>query len=263
MDVGGSVVPTAVLLGTGTSNGIPSLGKRYPADYLAEPKNHRTRCALVLQGPTGNTLVDCGPEIRLQLTREQIYDVEAVIVTHTHADHIMGMDDLRSLCLKYERPIPVYTSPNYQEDIRRVFPYAFQDFPTGIWVPRFDLRDVTPVLHVGGLDIKTFWVEHGPIPVLGLRVLDFAYVTDVSHIPEAAMAHLSGLDTLVLDAVRFKPHPNHFNFEQALEVAARIGARQTFLTHLSDDFDHVKTELTLPAGVRLAYDGLRLPLSGS
>src|SRR5258705_4974180 len=101
---------TAVLLGTGTSNGVPTLGKEYPPDYLANPKNHRTRCAVALLGPTGNLLVDCGPEIRLQMFREQIFDIDAVVVTHTHADHIMGMDDLRSLCLKYRRPMPVYTS---------------------------------------------------------------------------------------------------------------------------------------------------------
>lgn len=198
--------------------------------------------------------------MRLQLLREGIQDIDSVIVTHTHADHIMGMDDLRSFCLKYGRAVPVYTSPNYQQDIRRIFPYAFESFPEGIWVPRLDLLDVTPRLRLGGLDIQTFWVEHGPWPVLGMRVNDFAYVTDVNHIPEAARSHLRDLDVLVLDAVRYRPHPNHFNLEQAIVVATELGAKKTYFTHLSDDFDHQVVNSTLPDRMELAFDGLRVSL---
>lgn len=250
----------AIVLGSGTSNGVPTLGKVYSSEFLADKRNHRTRCSIFLEGPTGNVLVDCAPEMRLQLLREEIFDVEAVLVTHTHADHIMGMDDLRSFCLKYERPMPIYTSPQYQDDIKRIFPYAFADFPSGIWVPRFDLRDVPPVIRHGGLEIVTFWVEHGPWPVLALRVNDFAYVTDVSHIPDEALGHLQGLDTLVLDAVRYRPHPNHFHFEKAVAVATELGARRTYLTHLSDDFDHAATESGLPDSIRLAFDGLQIDI---
>lgn len=250
----------AIILGSGTSNGVPTLGKSYSPDFLADSRNHRTRCSLFLEGPTGNVLVDCAPEMRLQLLRENILDVEAVIITHTHADHVMGMDDLRSFCLKYQSAMPIYTSPDYQADIRRIFQYAFRDFPSGIWVPRFELLDVPSVIRHGGLEIVTFWVEHGPWPVLALRVGDFAYVTDVNHIPEEAMAHLEGLETLVLDAVRYKPHPNHFHFEKAVEVAQVIGARQTFFTHLSDDYDHSATEAELPSSIRLAYDGLSIEI---
>jgi len=250
----------ALLLGTGTSNGVPTLGKEYPPEFLANPRNHRTRCALVLFGPTGNVLVDCGPEIRLQLLREGVLDLDAVLITHTHADHVMGMDDLRSLCLKYERPMPVYTSPQHQADIRRIFPYAFEEFPEGIWVPRLDLIDVPPMLELGGMRIQTFWVDHGQTPVLGVRVNDFAYVTDVGHIPPAAWEVLQGLDTLVLDAVRYRPHPNHFHYERAVEVALKLGAKQTYFTHLSDDYDHDKTNAELPEGIELAYDGLRIPV---
>lgn len=239
---------------------MPTLGKEYPDSFLANPKNHRTRCSILLQGPTGNVLVDCAPEMRLQLLREHVMDVEAVLITHTHADHIMGMDDLRSFCLKYEKAMPVYTSSQYQEDIKRVFPYAFQEFPKGIWVPRLDLQPVEPVMLLGGLDIRTFWVEHGPWPVLGMRVNDFAYVTDVSHIPEASWAQLTGLEVLILDAVRYRPHPNHFNLEQAIEVASSLNAKQTYFTHLSDDFDHDVVNATLPDRMELAFDGLRIPL---
>ncbi len=249
----------AIVLGSGTSNGVPTLGKRYPAEYLANPKNHRTRPSLLLQGPEGNVLVDCPPELRIQLVREEVFDLEAVIVTHTHADHVMGMDDLRSLCLKYERPMPVYTAPAYQEDIRRIFPYAFLDFPEGIWVPRFELRDVPPVLRLAGLEIQTYWVEHGPLPVLAVKVGGFAYVTDVSRIPDDVWRHFQGLDTLVLDAVRYRPHPNHFHFDKAVEVALALGAKRTYFTHLSDDYDHDVTNATLPPAIELSYDGLRIP----
>lgn len=251
---------TAVVLGSGTSNGVPTLGVEYPDAFLSNPKNHRTRSSLCLLGPTGNLLVDCSPEMRLQLTRERIYHVESVLITHTHADHLMGMDDLRSFCIKSRRAMPIFAWPRYQDDIRRVFPYAFAEFPPGIEVPRYELNDVPEILSVGGMDVRTFEVTHGRVPVVGLRVRDFAYVTDVSEIPPAAWEHLQGLDVLMLDAVRLAPHPNHFHLERALEVAAELGATTTYLCHLSHDYDHDLSEASLPPGVRLAYDGLRIPV---
>lgn len=249
-----------VVLGSGTSNGVPTPGKEYPPEFLSNPKNHRTRPSIVLCGPTGNVLVDCAPELRLQLLREGIGDIEACLITHTHADHVMGMDDLRSFCLKTGHAMPVYTSPRYQEDIRRIFDYAFEEYPPEIWVPRFDLRDVPESLSLGGLEIDTFWVEHGEWPVLAFRVGGFAYLTDVNHIPDKAMAMLHGLDVLILDAVRYRPHPNHFHYDKAVEVAQEIGARRTYFTHLSDDYDHDRTNAELPDRIELAYDGLQIPL---
>jgi phosphoribosyl 1,2-cyclic phosphate phosphodiesterase len=233
------------------------LGYEYPQGYLNDPKNHRTRSSLLLAGPTGNLLVDCTPELRLQMTREKVYDVEAVLISHTHADHVMGMDDLRSLCLKYRRPIPVYTLPEYHDDIRRIFNYAFREIPEGVFVPRFDLHNAPEEFEVGGMQVHTFRVEHGRVHVIGLRVGRFAYITDVSRIPENARAKLDDLDVLVVDAVRRKEHPNHFHLARALEVAAEIGAKRTVLTHLSHDYDHEVTNRELPAGVELAYDGMR------
>ena len=251
---------SATILGSGTSNGVPSLGKTYPPEFLADPRNHRTRSSLLLRGPEGNVLVDSTPEMRIQLLRESVLDISAVIITHTHADHIMGMDDLRAYSMKNQAPMPVYTSPRYQDDIRRIFNYAFQGGVKGIWLPSYDLRDDQPVIEEGGLSIQTFWVEHGPWPVMGLRVNRFAYLTDVNHIPEPAMEMLVDLDVLVLDSVRRRPHPNHFHFDQSIEVALEIGARQTYLTHLSDDFDFEETSRELPPGIALAYDGLNIPL---
>ncbi len=253
-------MPSAVILGSGTSNGVPMLGVEYSEAFLAQPKNHRTRCALLLEGPEGNVLVDCPPELRLQLLREHVRMVDAVIITHTHADHVMGMDDLRSLCIVGKKDMPVYTLPRYQNDIKRIYAYAFEPAQTDVELPRFDLRDAPDVLDACGLRIRILRVVHGPWPVLALRVNDFAYVTDVGEIPPEAEEHLHGLDTLVLDAVRYKPHATHFHYDKAIEVAQRLGARRTLFTHLSHDYDHDATNAQLPPGIELAYDGLRIPL---
>ena len=197
------------------------------------------------------------------MTREQIYDLDAVLITHTHADHVMGMDDLRSLCMKYGRDIPVYALEQYHADIQRIFPYAFRAAAPGVAVPRFDLRPVPDPIEVGGMAVQTFVVEHGREPVVAIRVGDFAYVTDVSRIPEHAYERLRGLKTMVVDAVRRAPHPNHFNFDRAVEEAHKIGAETTYLTHLSHDYDFEATERDLPPSIRLAYDGLRIPVDAS
>ena len=253
---------TAVILGSGTSNGCPSLGYDYAPEFLANSKNWRTRSSLLLQGPTGNLLVDASPEMRLQLLREDVKALDAVLITHTHADHIMGMDDLRCFEQRSGRQMVMYAQRHDQETIRRVFAYAFGEFPPGVHVPRFDLRDLPEVIEVGGMAVQTFIVMHGPTPVVGLRVGGFAYLTDVSEIPAAAKEFLSGLDTLVIDAVRRRPHPNHFHFEKAKEVAEEIGAKMTYFTHLSHDYDHDTTERDeLPANIRLAYDGLKIAVS--
>jgi phosphoribosyl 1,2-cyclic phosphate phosphodiesterase len=250
----------AVVLGSGTSNGVPMLGVEYPPEFLANPKNHRTRPSLLLEGPEGNVLVDCAPEMRLQLLREGVRSLGAVLITHTHADHIMGMDDLRSFCIVQRREMPVYTLPRYQDDIRRIFAYAFEPQPDEIQVPRFNLRDVPEVIRECGFEVRTLIVHHGPWPVVAIRVNDFAYLTDVSAIPDDAMRQLGGLDALVLDAVRLRPHPTHFHLDEAVRVAGLIGARRTYFTHLSADYDHDHTNATLPPSMELAYDGLRICL---
>jgi phosphoribosyl 1,2-cyclic phosphate phosphodiesterase len=249
-----------IVLGSGTSNGVPMLGIRYPESFLANPKNHRSRSSILVRGSEGNLLVDCAPELRLQLLREEVHMVDAVIITHTHADHIMGMDDLRSFTMLAKKTMPIYTLPRYQDDLRRVFDYAFAPLQADIVVPQFDLRDAPPTLNTCGLEVHIFQVMHGPWPVLGLRIADFAYLTDVNVIPEAVWPILEGLDTLVLDGVRRKPHPTHFHFERSIEVAKEIGARQTYFTHLSHDYDHDVTNAELPPEIQLAYDGLRIPL---
>ncbi|MBS1709700.1 MAG: MBL fold metallo-hydrolase [Armatimonadetes bacterium] len=251
---------TATILGSGTSTGVPSLGTSYPPDYLADPRNHRMRASLLLRGPSGNVLVDCGPDVRTQLLRAGCMGLECVHLTHGHADHIMGMDDLRTFCLKKGGPMRIYADEPTQADIQRIFPYAFAPFPEGIMVPRFDIVTMPDSYQAGGLTIECVLVEHGPLAYCGVKVGGFAYLSDVSRIPAESAAQLMGLDTLVLDAVRIRPHPNHFHFDKAVEVALELGAKTTYLTHLCDDFDHAETEARLPAQIRLAYDGLDIPL---
>lgn len=254
------MTPYVVVLGSGTSNGVPMPGKTYPEAFLANPKNHRTRPSIALRTDSGNVLVDCGPDFRMQVLREGIRSLDACLITHSHADHIMGMDDLRPFGIISGRPIPIYAAPRYQQDIRRVFGYAFQIPEPEIDLPRFTLHDVPDCLEVVDLTIRSVWVEHGDLPVLGIRVNDFAYVTDVSHIPDESMSKLSNLECLILDAVRYRPHPNHFHYDRAIEVAEEIGAAKTYFTHLSDDYDHDEVNGQLPNGVELAYDGLKILL---
>src|ERR1044072_1742869 len=177
-------MPEVVVLGSGTSNGIPMLGMEYPPGYLDNPKNWRTRCSIIFLGPEGNLLVDCAPRLRLQMARKNLCGIDAVVITHTHADHVMGMDDLRSICIKIKRPMPVYTDPQYQDDIRRIYPYSFMtDHPSGIEVPRFEFTTPGMVERLCGMEVQFLRVMHGPrTEVLALRVNDFAYVTDVNLI---------------------------------------------------------------------------------
>ncbi len=234
------------------------LGVEYPDSFLANPKNWRTRPCVALIGPAGTLIVDCPPEMRLQCRLHGVQHIDAVLITHSHADHVMGMDDLRSITMRTGRGMPVYALPRYQDDIRRIFKYAFDALPATLIVPRFELRDVPETLDVCGLRLSTFTVLHGTWPVTAFRVNDFAYITDVSEIPEPEYAKLRGLDTLVLDGLRYEPHPNHFHYDQAIAVAQRIGAKQTYLTHLTHDYDHDVVNAQLPRGIELAYDGLRI-----
>lgn len=248
-----------VVLGSGTSNGVPLLGAEYSEAFLANPKNHRTRSSILIQAPKGNILVDCTPDVRFQLLRNDVRSLDAVILTHTHADHVMGMDDLRPFCILQNKPMPVYAGRDFQQHVKRIFAYAFEKWPEGVIVPTFDLKDIHEEFELCEQKICSFWVLHGALPVIGLRVNDVGYVTDVSEIPPKSWEKLQGLDVLILDAVRYEPHPNHFHYEKAIEVAKKLGARQTYFTHLSDVYDHDKVNAELPDGIALAYDGLRVP----
>jgi phosphoribosyl 1,2-cyclic phosphate phosphodiesterase len=252
-----------VLLGTGTSHGVPVIGCRCPVCRSDDPRNKRTRTGVAVFGADGCFLIDTSPELRIQLLREQIDCVHAAIYTHSHADHLFGLDDLRLFGHRLNRSIPLYCEPLVEEQIRSAFAYAFTANTDGLHigaVPRFELRSIgLEPFSVLGQTVTPLRLIHGTLPVLGYRIGDVAFCTDVSYMPEETYSRLEGLDTLIIDALRDVPHATHFGIPQALEVVERVRPRRTYLTHVSHHLDYVATNARLPQGVELSYDGLRVP----
>jgi len=248
-----------VVLGSGTSHGVPMIGCDCVVCRSDDPKDKRSRPSIHVRAGGARILVDTSPELRLQCLANDVRGVDAVLFTHHHADHVAGLDDLRRFNWLNRQALPVYGTERTLGAIRCMFAYAFEpaaDSPHSR--PELDLRiiDHSPFL-VGGEPIVPVPLMHGPLPVLGFRFGRFAYCTDCSHIPDDSLSLLRDLEVLVLDALRITPHPTHFNVQQAVEMARRIGAGRTFFTHMAHQLRHEDTNQTLPEGMRLAYDGLR------
>ncbi len=260
-----SISGQLVFLGTGTSHGVPMIGCGCPTCISRNPKNHRTRSAVAIGLPGGNLLVDTPPELRIQLLRERIGVIHAVVYTHGHADHLFGLDDLRIFPRYLGHEVPIYCESEVERIIRSAFAYAFdpamQGFPAG-GVPKLAFRriDDTP-FEVLGARVVPVRMVHGWAKALGFRVGNVAYCTDTKEIPPSGAALLEGLDVLILDGLRHEPHSTHLSIREALEVIARLKPRKTYLTHVSHRLEHEATNRLLPAGVELAYDGLRIPLT--
>ncbi len=253
-----------ILLGTGTSVGVPVIGCGCPVCLSSDPRNHRTRCAVALGLPEGILLIDTPPDLRVQLLREQIGVVDAVLYTHEHADHIFGLDDLRLMPFYTGHPVPLYCEETVERRIRKSFDYAFSERePTHAGAAPslvFERIDQEPFTLLGA-PIMPIRLLHGPhFQVLGFRLGSIAYCTDTNQIPDESWPLLDNLDVLILDALRDRPHVTHFSLPEAIAVAERVGAQRTYFTHLSHELDYVATNARLPAGMELAYDGLRLPL---
>lgn len=254
-----------VILGSGTSHGVPMIGCDCAVCRSDNPKNKRMRPSILVRNAGGAILVDTTPELRLQALANDVRRVDAVLMTHSHADHIFGMDDLRRFNDMTNAEIPVYGDEPTLADIRRIYAYIFKPTQAGGGKPRLTLHPLTPELELFGLRIHSFHVLHGSLPVVAYRfdqpagksnpAVRAAYVTDVSHIPADVLPRLANLDLLLLDAVRFEPHPTHFGLYQALDIVAQLKPRQTLFTHLSHHFDHDSVNSQLPADVALAYDG--------
>ena len=223
------------------------------------------RASAILGLPEGNLLIDTAPDLRTQLLREKIGIVHSVVYTHEHSDHVMGFDDLRLFQFYLGHPVPVYCSAAVEATLRKAFDYSFSDAPqthAGA-VPSVDIRRIgTEPIEILGAAITPIPLKHGPrFDVLGFRVGNMAYCTDVNEIPAASWELLQGLDVLILDALRPDPHATHFNVEQAVDVCRQLKPKQTYFTHCSCHVDYEKVNATLPPGIEVGYDGLRVALS--
>lgn len=252
---------TFTFLGTGTSVGVPMIGCDCATCRSDDPRNNRYRCAVLVTTPEGNILVDTPPELRLQLLRERIGIVHALIYTHYHADHLFGLDDVRPMQKYLGGPLPIYCTDEVEDKIRGVFAYAFTpgaESPSIGYVPKLAFHRISnEPFTVLSQRVTPIPLRHAWFNVLGFRIDDVAYCTDVSLIPEPSWGLLQGLRVLVLDALRHKPHAAHFSLNQALEVIERLKPERTFLTHMSHELEHETTNAQLPRGVELAYDGLK------
>jgi len=218
-----------------------------------------------VDAPEGKFLIDTSPELRVQLLREKVDLIHAAIFTHSHADHIFGLDDLRIFGYHLEHPVRLYCEENVERQIRTSFNYAFEDpFPNNHLgaIPKLEFHRIgIEPFEVCGLTVRPIRLLHGRLPVLGFRIHDVAFCTDVSRIPDESWPLLEGLDVLIIDALREKPHATHFSVGQSLEVIERVKPRQAYLTHISHNLEHEATNARLPSGVELAYDGLRIRYS--
>lgn len=251
------------LLGTGTSMGVPMIGCDCEICQSTDPKDNRTRSGVAIQNGDHCFLIDTSPELRVQLLRERIKMVEAVVFTHAHADHIMGLDDLRIFGWKLKQDTPLYCEESVEQTLRSTFSYAFHEkIPNSLHSrPNLDfVRIGTEPFEVCGLTVQPIRFIHGCLPLLGFRLNDVAFCTDVSQIPDESWPLLEGLDTLILGAIRDEPHPTHFNIEQALEVVDKVKPKKTYFTHIAHTLGHAATNARLPCHVELAYDGLQIPL---
>lgn len=245
------------VLGSGTSHGVPVIGCSCAVCRSNDPRNRRTRASVMVKTGEGQVILfDTATEFRLQAVREGIERVDGVFYTHAHADHIHGLDDLRPLSWKGE--IPLYGNQPTIDEIAQRFSYIFRQSQEGGGKPRVSLHTIEPaeLLRFGGIEILPVPLLHGELPVLGYRIGPFAYLTDCSAIPESSYQLLEGVEYLIIDALRPRPHPTHFSFDQATAESRRIGAKQTWFTHLCHDVDHREMEKSFPAGISPAWDGL-------
>ncbi|MEX0793819.1 MAG: MBL fold metallo-hydrolase [Pirellulaceae bacterium] len=254
-----------VFLGTGTSVGVPALGCPCAVCGSDNPRNKRMRCSVVLGLPEGNLLIDTPPDLRTQLLAARIGIVHAVAFTHEHADHLFGLDDIRLFQFYLGHGVPIYCEESVERRIRMAYDYAFSDEkPTHVGAtPAMEIHRMTlDPISILGAEITPLRLIHGPrFEVLGFRVGNVAYCTDTSYLPPETEEKLRGLDVLILDALRPQPHPTHFSLSEAVEVAERLGARQTYFTHISCHLEHEATNAQLPENMQLAHDGLEIPLT--
>lgn len=249
-----------LFLGTGTSTGVPQIGCGCHVCTSPDPRDKRMRTSAIVELDNGhNLLIDCGPDFRTQILAAGAPPLHALLVTHSHYDHVGGIDDLRPYC-KGGIHFPTYCSAAVAADLRNRNPWSFAEhlYPG---VPTFAIHEIEPgrSFEVAGTEVLPLPVMHGKLPILAFRIGALGYVTDCSLMPASTLEALRGVDTLVIDGLRHEPHPTHFSLDEALATIAKIAPRQAYLTHISHQLDRA-AELSLPSGVALAYDGLEVRL---
>lgn len=248
-----------IFLGVGSSTGTPVIGCGCATCTSIDPRNQRTRCSLAIRTDSdGMILIDTGPDLRLQALRERLLRVDAVLYTHAHADHMHGIDDLRNFCHLQKQVIPVYGNEATMASVTQRFGYAFTP-PGKHWnKPKLNAHVADGRFEAAGAAIVPIPLLHGREEILGYRINNIAYLTDVSHIPDSSLALLKGLDLLVLGCLHYRPHGAHIHFDQAVEYAAEIAAQETRLIHMTHEVEYSELSSRLPPDVRVAFDGLRL-----
>lgn len=250
---------TLTVLGSGTSMGVPTIGCDCAVCCSSDPRDRRTRPSVLIEYNDRAVLIDTTPDFREQAIREKIHRLDAVLYTHTHADHILGIDDLRPLTYRL-RPdkLPLYARPEAAEFIRNMFRYIFDaDYKFG-GLPQVELKPIEGPLTLFDAKFEPITVIHGETEIYGFRAGSAAYLTDHSEIPEASLAKLQGLDILFLDALRHKPHPTHSTVDNSLRIVERLKPKRAFFTHICHDLPHAATNASLPPNVQLSYDGMKL-----
>jgi len=250
----------ATLLGTGTSVGVPVIACDCPVCSSSDPRNRRRRTALYLRAEGADILVDTPPDFREQALEYAIPRIDAVLFTHSHADHIFGFDDIRRYNTIQDQIIPAYGNAETIADLRRVFNYIGKDHVVGFYRPRIEFKTVEGPMSIGALNILPLTVTHGNRPTLGYLFEEhgsrLGYVPDCSEMPDETVEMVKGVDVMILDALRHRPHRTHLTVENSVGLLRRIGAKQSYIIHMCHELDHAETEASLPPGIGVSYDGM-------
>jgi phosphoribosyl 1,2-cyclic phosphate phosphodiesterase len=254
-----------LFLGTGTSYGVPMVACDCAVCRSEDPRNRRTRPSVLLRERGATLLIDASTDLRQQMLRHAVQRLDAVLLTHSHADHVLGLDDLRAFSGRQNAPLPVYANAETLQVVQRNFEYAFTEAsnPARWEVPRLRAFEMDGGAEVCGVPVTAVPIWHGRRAILGYRIGGLAYLTDCSAVPEESFRLLGELDMLVVGAVRLDPHPAHFNLAGALALVEKVKPRRAYFTHISHRLDHAVIEAGLPPNVRLAYDGLEVEAPGS